>query len=385
MEETRSTGNDLLDALKERMNSPAFGTYIIFVMLLNWDNILLLLFSEQNVEIRLTTIKERTDVLWFYILPLALTVAYLISFPWITNAANLWRSYSNHKMMSWTVDFSSAVIAMQDQQARQTEITQQYGTLSELDEQYLKLNEKIEERKKELNEKRSELGGLEDTIRQVDSLAESDQVLQNLFGGESDETLSPETRELRAFHSEYRNEMINRSSLSSLSQSMHPELPSNTTLLKLILKDISLKKYKTLGDLIDAVDACKPFIEDYAKKNPTLFKYSSDYVSKSLGLFDSEFRENHNFGEETLTAFEYYGVTMAVKASLGDFQDNELKVVFLLQEEGLELDEIVSLIMYFRSATANPLKDWQTEVYEELEKRAFEGASINKIIVTLMK
>ena len=81
-------------------------------------------------------------------------------------------------------------------------------------------------------------------------------------------------------------------------------LSINPKVHQLLLRDIDHDKYMTLGDIDRVVEAAKSAVEEYARIRPDLFKTGTDFITKSLGFVDKEFRANHPFCEATLAAFE---------------------------------------------------------------------------------
>ena len=83
-----------------------------------------------------------------------------------------------------------------------------------------------------------------------------------------------------------------------------PELPISEHWHVRLLHDLNLAKYRTLGDIDAAVEAAKPAVERYRRENPAWFQAGTDFITKSLGFVDPEFRRKHPWGEKTITAFE---------------------------------------------------------------------------------
>lgn len=85
-----------------------------------------------------------------------------------------------------------------------------------------------------------------------------------------------------------------------------PLLPVSEYWHAALLHDLNLAKYRTLGDIDAAVEAAKPAVERYHRDNPDWFRYGTDFISKSLGFVDLDFRRKHAFSEKTITAFEQF-------------------------------------------------------------------------------
>ncbi|MFO1433691.1 MAG: toll/interleukin-1 receptor domain-containing protein [Candidatus Competibacteraceae bacterium] len=74
----------------------------------------------------------------------------------------------------------------------------------------------------------------------------------------------------------------------------------------ILFRDIDRTKYRTIEDLDKVVDRARPAVERYASENPDWFRYGTDFITKSLGLIDLEFRARHGFAARTLKAFELH-------------------------------------------------------------------------------
>lgn len=85
-----------------------------------------------------------------------------------------------------------------------------------------------------------------------------------------------------------------------------PDLEPSEKLTRILLKDINLKKYPTLQELDKIVDRARPAVEKYQKEKSEWFKSGTDFLTKSLGFVDPEFRANHGFASKTREAFDKY-------------------------------------------------------------------------------
>jgi hypothetical protein len=75
----------------------------------------------------------------------------------------------------------------------------------------------------------------------------------------------------------------------------------------LLLRDIDLRKYSTIEDLDKVIERARAAVERYASENPDWFQFGTDYITKSLGFIDADFRRRHGFAARTREAFEKYG------------------------------------------------------------------------------
>jgi hypothetical protein len=62
-----------------------------------------------------------------------------------------------------------------------------------------------------------------------------------------------------------------------------------------------------LKDIDSVVEKAKPAVNAYRKENPDYFTFGTDFLTKSLGFVDTEFRGRHSWGERTSDAFKRLG------------------------------------------------------------------------------
>lgn len=82
------------------------------------------------------------------------------------------------------------------------------------------------------------------------------------------------------------------------------DLGADERLTQILLRDINLKNYPTLRQLDAAVDRAQKAVEAYRAENPDWFKTGTDFLTKSLGFVDADFRKRHGFAAKTRAAFE---------------------------------------------------------------------------------
>jgi len=73
-----------------------------------------------------------------------------------------------------------------------------------------------------------------------------------------------------------------------------------------LLSDINPEKYPRISNIDDAIMKAKKAVDEYSRINPEYFRYSTDFITKSLGFVDLDFRKNHSWSKDTLNAFEKY-------------------------------------------------------------------------------
>lgn len=97
---------------------------------------------------------------------------------------------------------------------------------------------------------------------------------------------------------------INADTIEEYSKYKYPNLDISTYWQNALLYDLNKEKYKSLRDLDMTIDVAKPVIDIHSKETPFLYKYSTDYITKSLAVVDPEFKSKHGFSSMTLRALE---------------------------------------------------------------------------------
>jgi hypothetical protein len=99
---------------------------------------------------------------------------------------------------------------------------------------------------------------------------------------------------------------INESTLEDYTKWKYPHLPVNDEIQALLLRNLDNKYYKVIGDLDCVVNAASEAVKVFEQQNPDRFKSGTDYLTKSLGFYDDNFRSRHPFSRQTLEAFRRY-------------------------------------------------------------------------------
>lgn len=107
---------------------------------------------------------------------------------------------------------------------------------------------------------------------------------------------TPPTKEEK---SEFLNRPTNDKTLREFTELRYPGLGVIENIHSRMMQDINLSKYPTLLDINNVIEKAKSFVNAYAKQSPDLFKYGTDYLTKSLGYVDEEFLQKHPFSQQT--------------------------------------------------------------------------------------
>lgn len=86
-----------------------------------------------------------------------------------------------------------------------------------------------------------------------------------------------------------------------------PNLKPSPWLTELLVRDLNIENYPTLLQIDHAVEKAGAAVEAYRDENPDWFGNSTDFITKSLGFTDPQFRSKHAFGGRTREAFKKYG------------------------------------------------------------------------------
>jgi hypothetical protein len=85
-----------------------------------------------------------------------------------------------------------------------------------------------------------------------------------------------------------------------------PGLQVSEPVHAILLQDLDLARYPIIESIDNVVNAAHAAVEAYKSENPEWFEYGTDFITKSLGFIDTEFRARHGFAGRTRVAFEKY-------------------------------------------------------------------------------
>ncbi len=97
---------------------------------------------------------------------------------------------------------------------------------------------------------------------------------------------------------------IDYDTLAAYTRWKYPDLPISENWHARLLADLNREKYQKLRDIDIIVKRAKKAVDAYRNENPSWFQYGTDYLTKSFGFVDQEFREKHPFGKLTIEAFK---------------------------------------------------------------------------------
>lgn len=76
--------NDLIEALKNRINSPVFGYFVLALLALNWKAFFYMAAQKGDAIIRIQFFEQNTTTFSIFIWPLVFAIGFSICYPWLT-------------------------------------------------------------------------------------------------------------------------------------------------------------------------------------------------------------------------------------------------------------------------------------------------------------
>jgi hypothetical protein len=124
---------------------------------------------------------------------------------------------------------------------------------------------------------------------------------------EMDRVFDSSEVKIKEFDSNFLQQKVDEKSLLDYANKKYKYFKHNDHKInKLLWRDLDKNKYKTLEDIDHVVRKAKPAVDAYYKNNSSLFNSGTDFLTKSLGFVDDNFRNKHPFGIETINAFKTY-------------------------------------------------------------------------------
>lgn len=288
-------------SLYERTTSPLFGALALSWLAWNY-RLLFVLFSGESVTERFALIDEvlypdlLTRVTWLLVLPTVTAFLVLVIYPhpakWVFR---YWRIRQKElKVIRQKIEDETPLTVEESRRVR--------GQLIRVRSEYERL---LREASDEAEQLRSVIAKEQELVaqlkQQVDTARLPDpraaQLVQHLDKFESSSEVERE---------EFLSQPITHESVLEYSRWRYPELPPSADVTDRLLADIDRQKYSTLRDIHLSVDAAEAAVNAYAEEMPDYFKFGTDWITKSLGFTDVEFRKRHGFAQTTRAAFDKY-------------------------------------------------------------------------------
>jgi hypothetical protein len=96
---------------------------------------------------------------------------------------------------------------------------------------------------------------------------------------------------------------INEETLRAYTKWKYPHLPVDERVQSLLLRDLDKHRYRVVADLDRVVNAASDAVLRDKSQRPQMYDTGTDYLTKSLGFVDEQFRMQHRFAPETREAF----------------------------------------------------------------------------------
>lgn len=143
------------------------------------------------------------------------------------------------------------------------------------------------------------------SARQIERLQEDCPI----FGNRSLESATPSSEPENVDLSQ----AVTYDSLSAYTAWKFPGMRISDRIQKLLLRDLNMSRYQTLAAIDLAVQRAEAAVKLYADDHPEMFQFGTDYITKSLGFVDEEFRKKHGFARKTRDAFTRYQAEVNVE------------------------------------------------------------------------
>lgn len=96
---------------------------------------------------------------------------------------------------------------------------------------------------------------------------------------------------------------INFDTLTAYIRWKFPELQPDDKLTRMVIQDINKNRFRKIADIDKLVDRARPAVDAYRNEASEYFRNATDFITKSLGFANEEFRKKHGFGPKTREAF----------------------------------------------------------------------------------
>ena len=276
--------------------------------MLSWSvwnyRVLTILFSDENIEDKFSAIDKQFESFDFltlqingahidgFLIPALFALFYIYIYPVISEPVYKFSLEKRRKLREIKqASDDLRLLSVEDSRAIYKELALAKARHGEEVEKYNKQNS---ENQKSINELQTELDKIKDEQnKNSQGASESKPFDANEFS----ENVGFENALL---------ESVNKISLIRYSKLKYPGRGISKGWQERFLKDVDKTNYKIIGDIDAAVNKAILAVETYRRDNPNTFNYGTDYISKSMGFVDPDFRAQHSWSSETQEAFKNY-------------------------------------------------------------------------------
>ena len=144
--------------------------------------------------------------------------------------------------------------------------------------------------------------------RDLNNVASLLEIAQGVFNNSDDKRIEylKDLKEKNSDKKSILNQQINYETIKLYSEEYFPEKDVSEFWQNELIQDLDKSKYKLIADINSTVEKASSFVEHYRAKNPAMFYYSTDILTKSLGYFDLDFRKRHSWSSQTLNEMESF-------------------------------------------------------------------------------
>lgn len=260
---------EIFEVWVSRIRAPLFGYFSLAFLGTNWKAIFYLLFSDSGALTRIEFFETNTCLNSMFWIPLGISIGAALSYPWIQLALVFSTSMPNRLRNTMHAKAESDLLMV----------------------------------KLDLESYRNELARQKE--RRIIEKANIDEEIESIGDQEARKKAKDEILAARKI-GDVLYEPLSERSLEEYLLSRFPDMPIDKRITKLFLRDVDRNKYQTIDDIHKILKQSEDFIEFYKFQNPSVFKSSIDYVTKSFGFSDPEFKRKHGFSKSTIDAIDNF-------------------------------------------------------------------------------
>jgi hypothetical protein len=274
--------------IDDRLSSPLLGTFIISWSLWNYK-FYVILFSAaqvtQTFKLIETIVFPDTLTLFLrgFLYPLLTTAAYLLLYPYPARWAYRLTQLSEKRLNDVRRDIEGQKLLSIDESRRIRAEREQLEVAH--------INE-IDRKNQEIDRLRAEIAQLNSAPKTTQPSTVS-----------PTSPASPTEQQGAAKAPVDLNSPVDSASLAAYTRWKFPDLQVSELWNDRAVRDLDKRRYPSLRSIDLAVERAKEAVAAYSAENPDWFQYGTDYVTKSLGLVDVDFRSKHAFAQKSLDAF----------------------------------------------------------------------------------
>ncbi|MDP2238790.1 MAG: hypothetical protein Q8K18_01340 [Burkholderiales bacterium] len=340
--------------IEDRLSSPLLTGFIFAWSIINYRFFLILFSNERFIE-KIDLIEKyvfpSNEIKLYkgFLYPLAAALVYVLIYPFIDRLIfKAWR-WHQHKLI------------------KTRQLIDEERPLSEKDRTQLLSRLYDAERKQEVETQRSEttIEVQRARIKEHEATIEVQRVRIKEFEEQTlaieknktppNNLVTPVMQEENRKEQSLLEQPLTIEALSSYVKYRFPNKPVGEDILELLLRDINKQRYPKIRNLNDVVERASSAVEKYKDEKPELFKKGADYITKSLGFVDNEFRLKHQFSKETLQAIAK--INQSSRKILPDTDHTDIENVSSIALEILE---------YVANAERDDQSAYENSIYEKV-------------------